>query len=114
MVRRPAGGLRINPAKPKLRQIEPVDKHVNRPNRIILANPVFKTFRKQRVLPAIRALNKPLHLIPSQIAQESYPENHINQRVFTQPGSQPEASDGAKRPVCSKREDPKPNGSATR
>src|SRR5258706_16163362 len=27
-------------------------------NRIVLANPVFQAFRKQRALPAIRALNK--------------------------------------------------------
>ena len=38
--------------------------------------------------PAIRPLNKAPHLIPPQIAQESYRENQIQQRVFTQPGSQ--------------------------
>jgi hypothetical protein len=65
-----------------------VDKDVDHANRIILANPILQALRKQRVLPAIRALNKALHLIPSQIARESYCENHIDQRVFTQPGSQ--------------------------
>ena len=30
-------------------------------------------------------------LMPPQIARESYRENHINQRVFTQPGSSPAA-----------------------
>src|ERR1700730_5283066 len=34
-----------------------------------------------------RPLNKALHPIPPQIAQESYRKNHINPRVFTQPGS---------------------------
>ena len=38
-----------------------VDKHVNRANRIIPANPVFQTFREQRALPSIRAFNEPLH-----------------------------------------------------
>jgi hypothetical protein len=86
MVRRPAGGLGINPAKPKLGQIEPPDKDINHANRIILANPIFQAFRKQCALPAIHPLNKALHPIPPQIAQESYRKNHINPRVFTQPG----------------------------
>src|ERR1700732_4580516 len=47
MVRRPAGGLGINPAKPKLGQIEAPDKDINHANRIILANPIFQAFRKQ-------------------------------------------------------------------
>ena len=64
MIRRPAGHLGIDPAEPKLSQIEFVDKDVDHPNGIILADPVLKTFRKQRVLTAIRALNKALHPIP--------------------------------------------------
>src|ERR1700730_2586619 len=90
MVRRPAGCLGINPAEPKLVQIEPIHKDVDHTNRIILANPIFQAIRKQRALPAIRALNKALHPIPSQIAQESYRENHIEQHVFTQPGPEAE------------------------
>jgi hypothetical protein len=62
--RRSAGCLGINPAKPKLAQIEFVDKDVNHPNGIVLANPVFQAFWKQRALPAIRPLNKSLHPIP--------------------------------------------------
>src|SRR5205807_10660890 len=31
--------------------------------------------------------NEAPHLIPPHIAQESYSENHTDQRVFTQPGS---------------------------
>jgi hypothetical protein len=30
----------------KLRQIELIDKYVDHPNRIVLANPVFQIFRK--------------------------------------------------------------------
>src|SRR6266480_1635842 len=88
-VRRPAGGLGINPAKPKLGQIEPPDKDINHANRIILIDPVFQAFGKQRGLAAIYPLNEALHPIPPQITQESYRENHIDPRVFTQPGSTP-------------------------
>ena len=67
MIRRPAGCLRIDPAKPKLSQIEFLDKDVNHPNRIVLADPVFQAFRKQRALNAIRALYKSLHPIPRNL-----------------------------------------------
>jgi hypothetical protein len=87
MIRRPAGYLGIDPAEPKLRQIQFLDKDIDHTNRIVLANPVFQAFRKKRPLPTIRALNEAPHLIPPQIAQESYRENQIPRRVFTQPGS---------------------------
>src|SRR5919198_4659679 len=86
-VRRPAGDLGLNSAETKLRQIKPFDKGLDHPNRIIFIDPVFQAFGKQRGLAAIYPLNEALHPIPPQIAQESYRENHIDQRVFTQPGS---------------------------
>ena len=46
MIGRPAGHLGINPAKPNLSQIEFLDKHVDHPNRVVLADPVFQAFRK--------------------------------------------------------------------
>jgi hypothetical protein len=58
MVRRPADGLGINPAKPKPGQIEPPDKDINHANRIILANLIFQAFRKKGALAAIHPLNK--------------------------------------------------------
>jgi hypothetical protein len=58
VVRRPAGCLRIYPVEPKLSQIEFVDKNVDHPNRIVLADPVFHAFRKQRALPTIRPSTK--------------------------------------------------------
>src|SRR5664279_3706441 len=64
MIRRPTGYLGFDPAEPKLSQIEFIDKDIDDPNRIVLADPVFQAFRKQRALPAIRALNKSLHPIP--------------------------------------------------
>src|SRR5467141_3907422 len=87
MVRGPAGDLGIDPAKPKLGQIEFIDEDVDHPNRVILANPVFQAFGKQRALSAIHALNEAPHPILPQIASESYRENQIQPRVFTQPGS---------------------------
>ena len=89
MIRRPAGCLRIDPAEPNRGQIQFVDKDVDYANRIVLADPVLQAFGKQRPLPAIPALNKALHPIPPQIAEESYRVIHFNQSVFTQPGSEP-------------------------
>src|SRR5262249_41088325 len=87
MIRRPTGCFRIDPAKAKLAQIEFLNKNVDHANGIVLINPVFQALRKQRALPTIRALNEAPHPIPPQIAQESYRENQMNRRVFTQPGS---------------------------
>src|SRR5207247_9550830 len=64
MVRWPAGCLGIDPAEPKLGQIELVDKDVDDANWIVLADPVFHAFRKQSAMPTIRTLNKALHPIP--------------------------------------------------
>src|SRR6266404_230046 len=77
MVRGPAGDLGIDPAKPKLGQIEFIDEDVDHPNRVILANPVFQAFGKQRALSAIHALNEAPHPIPPAnrariIPRESY------------------------------------------
>jgi len=88
MIRRPPGCLRSYPVKSQLAQVEFLDKYLDHPNRIALANPVFQAFRKQCALPAIRALNEALHRIPPQIAQESYRENQMRHCVFTQARSQ--------------------------
>src|SRR2546422_6180438 len=87
MIRRPAGCLRIDPVEPKLGQIEFLDKDVDYANGIVLADPVFKAFRKQRALPTIRPFNEALHPTLPQILRESYRANHIKRSVFTQPGS---------------------------
>src|SRR5215207_3309281 len=102
MIRRTAGCLGIDPAEPKLGQIEFVGKDVDHPNGIVLADPVFQASGKQRVLPAIRALNEALHPIPPQIAQESYRENHIKQGVFTQPGSRAAIEAASSAAICSR------------
>src|SRR6201989_719179 len=64
MIRRPARGSRIDPFKGHLGQIERVDKNVDHTNRIVLADPVFHAFRKQRALPTIDAFDEALHPIP--------------------------------------------------
>src|SRR5262249_4197422 len=53
----------IDPVEPKLAKLEFVDKHVDEPNWIVLMNPIFQAFWKQRALPSIRPLNKALHTI---------------------------------------------------
>ena len=85
VIRRPAGRFGGDPIEPKPGQIEFLDKDVDHPNRIILADPVFQALRKQRALPAIRALNKALHPI-LRSARIILRSNHTL-RVFTQPGS---------------------------
>ena len=77
MVRRPASRLGSDPTKSNFGQVEFVDKNVNDPNRIVLADPVFQAVRKQAALPAIRSLNEAPHPILPQIARESYRENQI-------------------------------------
>src|SRR5207247_8083050 len=86
-IRRPTCNLRIEPAEPELGQIELIDEDINYPNRILLIDPVFQAFRKQRDLFSIRPFNEAPHSILPQIARESYHENQIQQSVFTQPGS---------------------------
>jgi hypothetical protein len=84
MVRWSAGCLGIDPAEPKLGQIEVVDENVDDANWIVLADPVFHAFGKQRALRTIRTLNEALHPSPPQIVRESYRANHIKRSVFTQ------------------------------
>ena len=58
MIRGSAGCFGIYPTKPKLRQIEFFDEDIDHANRIVLADPVFQAFRKQRGLTAIDPLNE--------------------------------------------------------
>src|SRR5436190_23666253 len=69
----------IDPPDAVLSQIEPLDKDVNHANRIVLANPVFQAFRKQRALPAIRALNEAPHpTLPRIISRESHQKRRFH------------------------------------
>ena len=82
-----AGCFGIDPTKPKLGQIEFFDEDIDHANRIVLADPVFQAFRKQRGLTAIDPLNEAPHPILPQIARESYRGNQNRRCVFTQAGS---------------------------
>ena len=83
MVRRPAGYLGIAPAEPKLGQIEVVDEDVDDANWIVLADPVFHAFRKQRALPTIRTLYEALHQPPANRAGIISRESRQTQRFHT-------------------------------
>src|SRR5258707_13645250 len=75
MIGRAARCFGIDPTESELRKIEFVDKHIDRANRIILANPIFQAFREQRALPAIHPLNEAPHLIlhqPNHLLQDSH------------------------------------------
>ena len=56
MIRRSAGCFGVDPAKPKLGQIELIDEDIYHPNGIVLIDPVFKAFGKQCGLTAIHSL----------------------------------------------------------
>jgi hypothetical protein len=55
--------LSAKAAERKRGQIEFLDEDVDHPNGIVLADPVFQAFRKQRALTAIYALNEAPHPI---------------------------------------------------
>jgi hypothetical protein len=46
MIRRPPGRLGIDPVKSQLGQVEFLDKCLDHPDRIVLADPVFQALRK--------------------------------------------------------------------
>src|SRR4029453_8876321 len=73
--------------EPQAREVKFFNKGVDPPNRIALIDPVLQALGKQRRLPAIDPFNEAPHLIPPQIAAESYSANQIIQCVFTRPGS---------------------------
>ena len=87
MIRGSPGCFGIDPTKPKLGQIEFFDEDIDHANGIVLADPVFQAFRKQRGLTAIDSLNEAPHPILPQIARESYRGNQNRRCVFTQAGS---------------------------
>ena len=75
MIRRPSGRLRRDPVKSQRRQIEFIDKNVDHLNSIVIVDPVFQAFRKQRRLAPVNPLNEAPHPILPQIARESYRGN---------------------------------------
>jgi hypothetical protein len=86
MIRRPSGRGRSNPIEARSREVEFFNESIDRPNRIVLVNPVFQLFRKQRRLLAINPFNEAPHPIPRSLP-ESPRESYMKQAVFTHPGS---------------------------
>src|SRR4029453_8176743 len=87
MIRRPAGRCRIDAIEPEAAEFQCIDEHIDRAYRIALGDPIIKAFRQQRVLLAIRPLNKTLHQPPA--IQQG---NHSIDGVFTQSGSKTEVA----------------------
>ena len=61
MIRRATRRRRIDAIEPEIAQIERVDEHIDRANRIAFVDPVIEAFRQQRHLPAIRPLHECRH-----------------------------------------------------
>jgi len=82
--------LRLNTAETQPRQVKLIDKHIDRPNRIVLAQIVIQSLGKQRALTAIIANDKARHRI--------LPANHRGiisfRSVFTQAGPQADMDRG--------------------
>jgi hypothetical protein len=83
MVGRTARRLHHDALKPQPPQIQLVDKHVDRPHRIVFTYVVVKELGQQNALRAVLALDKALIKNPDSIHQDSNPTN-----VFTQPASE--------------------------
>jgi len=45
MIRRPARRLRIDPLETEFAKVEPVNKDIDDPNRVVLANKIVQAFR---------------------------------------------------------------------
>src|ERR1019366_6878084 len=78
MIGGPASRQRLHTVKPQIGQIERLDEHIDRTNRIALFNPVPEAFRQQRRLPAIHPSNEACHLSPRQFSK-----GIITWRVFS-------------------------------
>src|SRR5712675_2362349 len=63
MIGRPSCHLRLNAAKAELGQVKLIDQHIDRPDRIVLAQIVIQPLRKQSALTAVIANDKARHRI---------------------------------------------------
>src|ERR1035438_1575577 len=69
MIRGPAGRCRIDAIEPEVAEFQRIDEHIDRANRIALADPIIEAFRQQRRLLAIRPLNETLHHFPRRFSK---------------------------------------------
>jgi hypothetical protein len=63
MIGWPSCRLRLDAAKAQPAQMKPFDKEIDRPDRIIIGQIVFKSLGKQRALTAVIANDKARHRI---------------------------------------------------
>ena len=92
MIGGPTGHLRHNTRKAQPPQIQLVDKHVDRPHRIVFTYVIVEELGEQNALPAVLPFDKALRQDPELIHQDSNPTN-----VFTQPGPEPPNARGEQR-----------------
>src|SRR6516225_596757 len=69
MIRGPAGRCRIDAIKPQVTELQCLDEHLHRANRIALVDPIIEAFWQQRRLLAIRPLNETLHPFPRRFSK---------------------------------------------
>src|ERR1700688_5222713 len=69
MIGWPADPCRIDPFKADIAQIQCLNKHIDRANRIVFVDPILKAFWQQRRLPAIQPRYEPRHLIPRRFSK---------------------------------------------
>ncbi len=65
MIAGPADITRLNVDEAKPIEIEPVDKRIDSPHRVVLSHVLVKTRREQRHLLAINPLHKARHRFPA-------------------------------------------------
>ena len=88
LIARPARCLRLDPVKAKITEIKFINKDINNPNRVVLADIILKALGKQRNLATINALDKTLHQkTPQLTSQDSSKTRFYNASVFTHSGS---------------------------
>ncbi len=64
MVARTTRRRRNHPIEPERPKVQLVDEHLDRPDRILLGDPVVQVLRKQHALTAILTLDEALHRLP--------------------------------------------------
>src|SRR5471032_613218 len=69
MVGRPADPCRIDPFKAEIAQIQRLNEHIDRANRIVFVDPILKAFWQQRRLPAIQPRHEARHQIPRRFSK---------------------------------------------
>jgi hypothetical protein len=81
MISWPVGRCRIDAIEPEVAEFQRVDEHIDRANRIALADPIIEAFRQQRRLLAIHPLNKTLHRFPRRFSRRIIASTRFSQSL---------------------------------